>query len=86
MATPLNPTKLRKGQHITLIGLSEKTKSGYDGQPMKFLGLSYPLIYVAIDTYSSGKYDYLTNYDLRERAVLPIPANYLKAVQEKAGK
>lgn len=65
-------TVLHKGQQ----------KGGYDGDPMKFLGLSYPLVYVAVDMYRNGKYEYLTSYDLREVDVKPISKAFLEAIQK----
>ena len=61
-------------------------KGGYDGHPMRFLGLSYPLVYVSVDIYRNGKYDFLTFYDLREVDVKPLSKVFLEAVQNKIKK
>lgn len=83
MSNILKPQNLRKDQNITVISKNLSLKGGYDGHPMKFLGLSFPLVYVSVDTYKNGKYDYHTSYDLREVDVKPIPKAFLEAIQKK---
>ena len=83
MSNILKPQNLRKDQNITVISKNLSRKGGYDGHPMKFLGLSFPLVYVSVDTYKNGKYDYHTSYDLREVDVKPIPKAFLEAIQKK---
>lgn len=85
MSNSLKPQNLRKNQDMTVLHKGEK-KGGYDGDPMRFLGLSYPLIYVSVDMYRNGKYDFLTSYDLREVDVKPLPKVFLEAVQNKIKK
>lgn len=82
MSTPLNPKNLRNGDIMTVINKTGKA-GGYDGNPMKFHGLSYPLIYVSVDVYSKSKYDYLTTYDLREVYVKSVPVSFLKEIEKR---
>lgn len=83
MSNSLKPQNLRKNQNITVLNKNVSKKGGYDGYPMKFLGLSFPLVYVGVDTYNSGKYNFFTSYDLREVDVKPLPKAFLEAVQEQ---
>jgi len=82
MSNPRNPKNLRNGNIITLIKKPEAkdAPTSFSGCPMIFRGLSFPLVYVSVDTMKLGQYDYHTSYDLRLYDVLSVPKNFLNAI------
>ncbi len=78
MAKILKPQSLRIGNDITV-----RYPGGYSGSPMRFLGLSYPLMFVEVDIYKNGSYKYHTSFDLSDgdTEVHRVPKSYLESIK-----